>query len=168
MSARVIGVLLVFGLFAALVAGSVASNNPQPPAAPPKAECLVMGKPGRLFAGVSGGFDCKLIDPNHTCADDWRQCVNATDLANNNSQRRSAKADCEIAAEEQAKYGTPKWPWVPFGTFYPDESIAGGTVTLIDTRAQFQNGFGAMVHVTVECLYDLKAEKVINVNIEER
>jgi hypothetical protein len=41
-------------------------------------------------------------------------------------------------------------------------------VTLIERDAQFQNGFGAMVHSQVICKYDMKEKTVLDVTISER
>jgi hypothetical protein len=55
---------------------------------------------------------------------------------------------------------------VAFGRFYNNSSAAkSGTVTLIENDAQFQNGFGAMVHSTATCTYDLNTKQVTNVVI---
>jgi hypothetical protein len=74
---------------------------------------------------------------------------------------------CKDEARRLAKYGEPKFPsLVAFGTFLRgDDYIKTGVVTLFEDEAQFQNGFGAMVHSTVKCKYDLNSEKVVNVSI---
>jgi hypothetical protein len=80
----------------------------------------------------------------------------------------SAKAACQIAAKKLAKYSDPKLPWSPFGTFYgpKDNSyVKTGIVLIEEPEAQFQNGFGAMVHSTVTCRYDLNSKQVVSANV---
>jgi hypothetical protein len=73
-----------------------------------------------------------------------------------------------------AKYGTPDWGkgWFsgfPFTSYLPGDSAAEtGKMTLIDNKAKFQNGFGAMVHVRVSCVYDFNTKSVEDVNISEQ
>src|SRR5262252_6091768 len=85
------------------------------------------------------------------CRNDWRQCKDNSEMVNNYSGWSRATVDCRFAAEKQAKYGTPVFPWFPFGTFRGgDNYIKDGTAILIEPEAQFQNVFGAMVHSRVE------------------
>jgi hypothetical protein len=87
-------------------------------------------------------------------------------MANNYSGWISAKALCKTEANENARFGTPQWPWLAFSTFYKGNSYASsGRSILIEPDAQFSNGFGAMVHSQVVCEYDLRAKKVINVSV---
>jgi hypothetical protein len=90
-----------------------------------------------------------------------------SDMANNYSGWSSAKVDCKFAANDQAKYGTPKWPsWgSEFGSFRRGDDYKSGKVTLIEPDAQFSNGFGAMVHVRATCQYDLREKRVLSVNL---
>lgn len=76
---------------------------------------------------------------------------------------------CQRAAEDRAKYGSPKWPWLSFGSFRGGKDyVETGQVIAIEPDAQFQNGFGAMVHSRVVCRYDLNADKVTDVFIFEK
>ena len=101
-----------------------------------------------------------------TCRQDWHKCANNSDLINNYNGVGIAQARCQSEAETSAKYGTPKWPWFDFGTFLGgDGYVKSGVVVLIEKNAQFQNGFGAMVHSTVTCQYDLSSNQVVNVAI---
>jgi hypothetical protein len=60
----------------------------------------------------------------------------------------------------------PTSAWFPFGRFYTgDNYLKTGIVVLIERDAQFSNGFGAMVHSTVTCTYDLNRKKVVNATI---
>lgn len=79
------------------------------------------------------------------------------------------QVSCKEQANSQASYGTPEWPWIPFGSFLDGtDYVTSGTAVAIERDAQFQNGFGAMVHSRVTCLYDLAADKVMSVTISPR
>jgi hypothetical protein len=71
---------------------------------------------------------------------------------------------------KRAQYGDPKFPWLfPFSTFYKgDQYLKTGIAILIEKDAQYQNGFGAMVHSEVKCTYDLRAKQVLNIEISPR
>jgi hypothetical protein len=78
--------------------------------------------------------------------------------------------DCKEKGNSEARYGTPEWPGFfsggAFGSFRRGtDYVTTGIVTAIEPDAQFQNGFGAMVHSTVVCKYDLKSKTVISVDI---
>jgi hypothetical protein len=104
-----------------------------------------------------------------TCSDDWRKCADNADLVNHWSGWVELKVKCKEAANDAAKYGTPEWPWLPFGYFHPGRDyIDTGIATAIENDAKFSNGFGAMEKVKVFCDYDLKGKKVTNVNIAEK
>lgn len=118
------------------------------------------------IAGHSGG---KGPGTSSTCSDDWTKCKDNTELANNWSGVDTAQGECRVAADDEAKYGEPKWPWHSFSFFHPDENSAvTGTYTLIENNAHFQNGFGAWVHAKVLCEYDLRLGKVNSVEILDR
>jgi hypothetical protein len=103
------------------------------------------------------------------CEVDWTKCTSNAQLANNYGGWIDAKVDCKIAAEKKARYGSPTWPWPAFSSFYPGNGyITTGIAELIEPDAQFQNGFGAMVHSRVDCVYDLRSNRVTNVIIDQR
>lgn len=107
--------------------------------------------------------------PPSPCASDWIQCADNAELVNNYSKYYEVQSACKREATDQARYGTPSWPWIPFGTFLKGtDYVTSGKVTAIESDAQFQNGFGAMVHSRVTCSYDLRAHKVLWVTIGER
>jgi hypothetical protein len=96
-----------------------------------------------------------------TCKSDWRLCSDNADLINHYSGISDAQVACMLNAEKLAKYGTPDFPWSSFGRFYDGISyLKSGVITLVETGAQFSNGFGAMVHSTVTCTYDLVGKRV--------
>ena len=104
-----------------------------------------------------------------TCKNDWMVCADNGDLVNNWSDWTKVQVGCKMAAEDAAKYGTPKWPWIAFGSYLKgDNYISTGIATAIENDAQFQNGFGAMAHSEVICRYDLRADKVLDVNVVPR
>lgn len=101
------------------------------------------------------------------CREDWSKCETQSDLINNYQGISLAKVMCKMQAEEMAKYGDPDFPWLSFfDTFYKNEkSYQSGRVTLIEPAAKFQNVFGAMAKTRVTCLYDLRTETVVSINI---
>ncbi len=109
----------------------------------------------------SGGSSCK---------EDWRLCKDNADLVNNYKDYSDAQFSCERAANKKAKFGTPVWPgfWSggSFGRFHRGtDYVSTGVVVAVEPDAQFQNQFGAMVHSTAQCEYDLKTKSVVTVNV---
>jgi hypothetical protein len=105
-----------------------------------------------------------------SCKDDWKRCADNDDLVNNYSEYYEVQSDCERAANKQAKYGTPIWPgfWSggSFNTFHKgSDYVKTGIVVAIEKDVQFSNEFGAMVHSTAYCKYDLNTNAVISVDI---
>ena len=105
--------------------------------------------------------------PAKSCKNDWRLCSNNADLVNNYSAWYKVQAGCKTAAKNAARYGSPEFPWFSFGSFKPGKDYPQtGLVTSIEKDAQFSNGFGAMVHSTVVCTYDLATEIVTKVSVQ--
>lgn len=101
-----------------------------------------------------------------TCKSDWRLCADNADLINNFGDITRGQVSCKYEANKLAKYGSPTWPWFPFGTFYKgNEYVKTGIATLVEKDAQFSNAFGAMVHSTVTCRYDLNLQKVLDATV---
>lgn len=86
-------------------------------------------------------------------------------MVNNYKGWFDARYACKLEATDRAKYGTPEWPSFFFSHFYPGTDFSTGFATLIEPKAKFQNGFGAMAHSQVVCRYDLRTKQVIGVNI---
>jgi hypothetical protein len=107
-------------------------------------------------------------DAQPTCETDWKVCASNSDLVENNPDWLwKVTRDCRIAADEAAKYGEPKWSWVPFGKYlrgtdYPKTGI----VTAIDEDVRFQNGFGTYGRSRVVCVYDLNTRRVVNLSVD--
>lgn len=124
---------------------------------------------GILFVALwsSGGGGGGDVQPVSLCKSDWTKCADNAEIANHYSQWFDAQFACKQAAIKQARYGTPVFPSLYFfSQFYPGTGyVTTGTATLVEPDAQFQNGFGAMVHSRVTCTYDLRAERVVSVNI---
>jgi hypothetical protein len=113
--------------------------------------------------------DNKIASQEPICRNDWHKCTSNTDLANNYNGMSLARFDCEYDAKNLAKYGDPKFPTSSFGTFLTGNSfLSTKRITLIEQDAQFQNGFGAMMHVEITCIYDLEAKKVVDVKLSQR
>jgi hypothetical protein len=104
-----------------------------------------------------------------SCKEAWRLCADNAEIANNYDGWIRAQNSCQDAAEKMAKYGTPQWPhsWIPNFNFFHKGSDykETGRAVLIEDDAQFQNAFGAMVHSTVTCTYNLDSETVIDLSI---
>lgn len=109
--------------------------------------------------------------PAPTCVTDWKVCADNADLANHYGRMFHIQRACQDSANEQARYGEPKWPndhWFlpPFGRFNKGNDYAkSGVVELFEPSVQFQNGFGAYVRTSATCTYNLRTESVANVNI---
>lgn len=108
--------------------------------------------------------------PEGSCKDNFHSCKDNEDLVNNYSGFRDARADCKIKADDAAEYGTPKWPGLwgggAFGSFrIGTDAPRTGIVTLMEPNAQFQNAYGAMVHSTVTCVYDLNQHAIKDIEV---
>lgn len=105
--------------------------------------------------------------PAPTCKKDWHACKDNADVVNSYDGWSMVQVRCKDSAKESAKYGTPDFPWFSFGTFTRgDDYVKTGIATSIEQDAQFSNGFGAMVHSRVVCLYDLNKGTVLNVTTQ--
>ncbi|MET4600913.1 hypothetical protein ABIB90_000364 [Bradyrhizobium sp. JR4.1] len=101
-----------------------------------------------------------------TCKSDWHLCVDNADIINNFEGTSYGQVSCKIEAQKLAKYGEPKFPFLPFSSFYRGDNYRKtGVAFLIEKDAQYQNGFGAMVHSTVMRRYDLDRKQVLGVDV---
>lgn len=101
-----------------------------------------------------------------SCRENWAKCKDNTDIMKNYKNYRDAAYRCKDAANNQASYGTPDWPWGAFETYRTgDSGPKSGEIELIEGHAKFENGFGAMKRVFVRCVYDLNSRKVQYVEI---
>jgi hypothetical protein len=104
-----------------------------------------------------------------SCRADWQKCADNGQLVNHYSDWSHVQVECKNAANGQAKYGNPDWPWFPFGTFHAGNNyITSGIAIAVEPDAQFSNGFGGMVHSRVTCTYDLRAKRVTSVDISAK
>jgi hypothetical protein len=120
-----------------------------------------------IFSTTPKSDDNSRTSTDTACKTDWAKCADNSEMANHFEGWTRAQDLCQRAANEQARYGTTTvWPWVAFGRFRRGtDYVNSGIAVLIERDAQFQNGFGAMVHSEVVCTYDLRAEKVTNISI---
>jgi DNA-directed RNA polymerase subunit RPC12/RpoP len=151
---------------------SEAERDEDREAPPPKkanrgcASLLVIGLVFIVAAVILGDRTKQNEKANPTCKSDWHLCFDNADIVNNYEGISMGQVSCKMEAQKLAKYGEPKFPFLSFSTFYRGDSYRkDGIVSLIEKDAQFQNGFGAMVHSTVICRYDLARQKVLDVNI---
>lgn len=127
---------------------------------------LVLASIFILVAVFGDSGSNKTTAQGNTCASDWMKCSDNAELVNNYSKWFDVRYSCERQATKQAKYGTPKWPSHSFGSFYPGTNyISTGMAVAVEKDAQFQNGFGAMVHSTIICKYNLRSKTVTDVMV---
>ena len=122
-----------------------------------------------IIAALGSGNSNKTPE-SPSCKTDWTLCADNAEVANKYSKWFDAQFECKQAATKQARYGTPVFPSLYFfSTFLRgNDYVTTGQATLIEPEAQFQNGFGAMVHSRVTCAYDLRAQRVLSVDISAR
>lgn len=121
-----------------------------------------------IWAHLGVNEDSKKTPQERACENNWQQCSDNAQLANNYRKWSTISGACKHAASELAKYGKPDFPWVAFGTFHTGRTyIDSGIAYAIETKAKFQNAFGTTVNNTrVVCEYDLKTDKVLRVFID--
>ena len=146
-----IRIALGFAAGIAVLAVLAANAPPAPPPVPRTPEQI-----------AERAADAAKQDAKQACNKDWHACADNAALANSaNMTYLHAKTGCKIAATTKAKFGSPVWPWFAFSSFYKgapgneDFYIKKGIATLIEQDAQFSNVYGAMVHSTVTCEYDM-------------
>jgi len=123
---------------------------------------------GAIIIFILANVDSKEKTPaEKACADDWKKCSDNSQLVNNYNNFYHIRYQCRQSAINMAKYGTPEFPsYVFFGSFHKgSDYIETGIVSIYESDAKFQNGFGAMVHSNVTCQYDLNKNEVISVDI---
>ncbi|HEU5048596.1 MAG TPA: hypothetical protein VFT64_12225 [Rickettsiales bacterium] len=101
------------------------------------------------------------------CVEDWKKCADNLQMANNYHNWFHVQYICKQAAIKGAQYGTPEFPqFESFGRLRDGtDYVETGVVFVYEPDAKFQNAFGAMQHVGVECQYDLNKNEVVSVNI---
>jgi hypothetical protein len=112
----------------------------------------------------------KEIAANEACLTngDWKTCGDNNGVIKVAGQYGEVAVTCQEAANTQAKYGTPKWPWLPFQNHEGGKSaLTDGTMRFFENSAQFQNMFGAMAHVIVACDYNFNT-KTATVQVEQQ
>ena len=108
-----------------------------------------------------------VVQHSGSCNSDWHQCSDNADLLNNFSDITRGSVSCMYAAKKLAKYGSPSFPFIYFRRFHSgNDYVRTGLATLIESDAEFQNAYGAMVHSVVTCKYDLNSQQVVNVSAD--
>jgi hypothetical protein len=108
-----------------------------------------------------------VVQRKGSCNSDWRQCSDNADLMKHFWDINSGSVSCMFAAKKLAKYGAPSFPSIYFGSFHSgNDYVRTGLATLIESDAEFQNAYGAMVHSVVTCKYDLNSQQVVNVSVD--
>jgi len=101
-----------------------------------------------------------------TCRLNWRHCADNTQMVNTYSHWRKVRSECRSVAAQLMRHGEPNFPWFAFRSFLQgDDYPRAGIVTVIEPRAQFRNGLGAVVNGRVMCRYDLRSSQVLDVQI---
>ncbi|MEJ0051585.1 MAG: hypothetical protein WDN02_10320 [Methylovirgula sp.] len=164
-----LAILAVFGLgiFAAAVTSNGNKNN-----AP--AQSNATDSSNESSPTVQSDEAAPSAPSQPTCADDWKACKDNSDLANNSTHALSAaQVGCEEEVKRRNKYGDPKFctgflceDFTKFRT--GDDAPRTGILTLTDDQLQLQNGYGAWVHMTAVCTYDLKNETVQDLSIYDQ
>jgi hypothetical protein len=122
---------------------------------------------GPVMAFIGSEFNKQGEIANPACVSDYRKCTDNADLMNNYDGVVGAEVRCKSEAQNDAKFGSPEFPWwFAFTHFHTgNDYVKTGIAALIEPDAQFQNEFSAMVHSTVVCTYDLNQKKVIDLSI---
>jgi hypothetical protein len=162
------GCLTVIGIFFIIVVGIVAigsnsGGNSSPNISQNSAPQLSSSDAGNVSAPPSS-------PPAPTCSSDWHACKDNADLVNNSGVWGYVQSACQTAVDKDVQYGEPKWPGFmsggSFGTFLTgNDYISAGIATAIEADVQVENAFGAMVHSTARCRYDLNSKMVIDVSV---
>lgn len=99
------------------------------------------------------------------CKRSWQACEDNGDYVDIHGGT-SKEVWCEDEAEKRAR-GKVEWPSFSFGSYLTGDSIhEDGTITIIENDALFQNGFGAMMRMRVECTVDVRSKEIVGLDIK--
>jgi len=99
-----------------------------------------------------------------SCRSDYTACASQEELVDTYKEMTAARVSCKRAAQKLARYGDAELPFYSFGSYFPYENSAkSGKISLTEDDARYQNGFGAMEHVKLKCVYDLQAREVVEI-----
>ncbi len=122
----------------------------------------------------SGGGQGSASQPSQSssesaCSSDWRACKDNVDLVNHSPIWPSIQSAYQDKVNSEVQYGEPKWPgfWSggAFGSYFPGTNyVETGIAVAVEKDVQIENVFGAMVHSTATCRYDLNTRTVLNVS----
>ena len=121
---------------------------------------------------ASGGGQNSASQPSQSssesaCSSDWHTCKDNADLVNNSSIWADIQSACRDKVNSEVQYGEPKWPGIwsggAFDSYIPGTSyIETGIAVAVEKDVQIENAFGAMVHSTAVCRYDLNSMTVLD------
>jgi hypothetical protein len=138
---------------------AIADNNPAQPQSAPTQSTL----PETVSAAQPSSASA-------SCQNDWHACKDDADLVNNYSGWADVRVACQDKVDAEVQYGDPKWPgfWSggAFSSFIPgSDYISTGIAVAIEPDVQIQNEYGAMVHSTAYCRYDLNSQTVLGISV---
>jgi hypothetical protein len=108
----------------------------------------------------------RLARAPQACKTDYRQCLNMEMLINNYRGIPAARKDCEERTGDIAKWSYRFGSTPTFTTYYNSDYefkqvMTEGIMRLVESDAQFQNGFGAWKRQKVVCSYDVQKSRAI-------
>jgi hypothetical protein len=164
------GLLILFAIFALLVYLAVHNNSPQNVTRPADANASPSSADNQAPVPAPPSTATADAEASSPCKDDWQKCSDNADLVNHYKQYILLKGDCERAADKSARYGSPIWPGFWSGGSFAQfragsDAIRTGVFEAFEPDAQFSNAFGAMVHSTVTCKYDLRENRVLSISV---
>ena len=119
---------------------------------------------GAWLSSSEPGMSSAAEEESATCRDNYTVCASQDQLVETYKRMNEARSDCKREAQKLARYGDAQLPSLPFLSYFPPESsINTGKISLVENEARYQNGFGAMQHTIVTCIYDLDARDVVEV-----
>ena len=161
------GCLMVIGIFVVLIIviiaiGSNSSNNSSPSGNQNPTSQSSSSDSGNVGAQPSS-------PPAPACDSDWHACKDNADLVNHSPIWGRVQSACQDKVDSEVQYGEPKWPgfWSggAFGTYFTGTSyVSTGIAIAVEKDVQIENAFGAMVHSTATCRYDLNSQTVLDVS----
>ena len=111
------------------------------------------------------GMSSTAEEERATCRDNYTVCASQDQLVETYKRMNEARSDCKREAQKLARYGDAQLPSLPFLSYLTTESsIDTGKISLVENEARYQNGFGAMQHTIVTCIYDLDAREIVEVS----
>lgn len=165
----VIGIIVVLGIIIAML-GSGSNNSSGPKTSgDTNSQQPNSSQTNNTSSGTSS--DSQTVQGQapavSSCSSDWHACKDNADLVNNYVGWAEVRAACQTEVDNEVQYGEPKWPGLwsggAFETFMTGTNyVSTGIVVAIEKDVQIENAFGAMVHSTAYCRYDLNSKEVLS------